>query len=222
MAGWEEAVEMTRWTRTADGWTCEAGRRRAAGRTARGHLQRAHRRTARLRREERFPGIVLGLSGGVDSALSAAVAVDALGPERVLGVRLPSPFTGADQHGRSAVCRRPSRHPAADAADRAGRWPAPKPRWRRCSKGAPRDVTEENLQARIRGLLLMGLSNKFGYMLLTTGNKSEMSVGYATLYGDMCGGFSVLKDIYKTEVYRSVALAQRQPARASRRARAAR
>jgi NAD+ synthase len=148
-----------------------------------------------------FPGIVLGLSGGIDSALSAAVGVDALGPKRVLGVRLPSPFTGtvsmeeaqfvADRLGIRLVTL-PIEHVMARAE--ASLEPV--------FEGRPRDVAEENLQARIRGLLLMALSNKFGSMLLTTGNKSEMSVGYATLYGDMCGGFSVLKDIYKTEVYR--------------------
>ena len=152
-------------------------------------------------RKNGFRGVVLGLSGGIDSALTAAVAVDALGADRVRGVRLPSRFTSAGQHGRRDGVGGGAGHRARDDVDRAGgggRW---KRRWRRCSPGATRDVTEENLQARVRGLLLMALSNKFGELLVTTGNKSEMSVGYATLYGDMCGGYSVLKDIYKTEVY---------------------
>jgi len=148
-----------------------------------------------------FPGVVLGLSGGIDSGLSAAIAVDALGADKVLGVKLTSPFTSRD-----------SIEDADDLAKRLGI---------RCEDvpisdlmagadkslgelfaGKPRDTTEENIQARLRGLLLMAVSNKFGHMVLTTGNKSEMSVGYATLYGDMCGGFSVLKDVYKTTVYK--------------------
>ena len=137
----------------------------------------------------------------MDSALSAAVGVDALGPARVLGVRLPSPFTGSGSMEEAQLVAdrlgiRLLTLPIGEAMTSAEGTLAP------VFDSRPRDVTEENLQARIRGLLLMALSNKFGSMLLTTGNKSEMSVGYATLYGDMCGGFSVLKDIYKTEVYR--------------------
>src|SRR4029453_7727855 len=137
---------------------------------------------------------------GVDSALTPAVAVDALGPERVLGVRLPSRFTSevSTEEAQMVADRlriRLMTIPIEDALNSAEETTAA------VLEGRPREVTEENLQARIRGLLLMALSNKFGLMVLTTGNKSEMSVGYATLYGDMCGGFSVLKDIYKTEVY---------------------
>ena len=151
-------------------------------------------------RKNRFPGIVLGLSGGIDSALTAAVAVDALGAERVHGVRLPSRFTSdasmtdALESARLLGLRLETLSiDAPVAALDAALAPL--------MAGRPRDVTEENLQARARGVLLMALSNKFGELLVTTGNKSEMSVGYATLYGDMCGGYSVLKDIYKTEVY---------------------
>ena len=147
-----------------------------------------------------FPGIALGLSGGIDSALTAAVAVDALGADRVRGVRLPSQFTSDASMDDAAETARllgirldtiaigdsVQSIEAATAAVFAGR---------------ARDVTEENMQARVRGVLLMALSNKFSELLVTTGNKSEMSVGYATLYGDMCGGYSVLKDVYKTEVY---------------------
>ena len=151
--------------------------------------------------KNRFPGVLLGLSGGIDSALTAAVAVDALGPERVLGVRLPSRFTSDESQTDADV--------SARARSACGSKPFRSAAWSRPSKqalaplfaGRPRDITEENMQARVRGLLLMAVSNKFGSMLLTTGNKSEMSVGYATLYGDMCGGYSVLKDLYKTEVY---------------------
>jgi NAD+ synthase len=147
-----------------------------------------------------FPGIVLGLSGGIDSALTAAVAVDALGAGRVRGVRLPSRFTSEA-----------SMVDAADTAQLLGVRLETLPIDSSVTEiesaltpvfaGRPRDVAEENVQARVRGVLLMALSNKFGELLVTTGNKSEMSVGYATLYGDMCGGYSVLKDIYKTEVY---------------------
>jgi len=151
-------------------------------------------------RKNRFPGVVLGLSGGIDSALTVAVAVDALGPAAVRGVRLPSRFTSsssqddADESARLLGVHLDTL--AIEAAVKAFEG-ALKPVF----QDRPRDVTEENLQARARGVLLMALSNKFGSLLVTTGNKSEMSVGYATLYGDMCGGYSVLKDIYKTEVY---------------------
>jgi NAD+ synthase len=154
--------------------------------------------------KNRFPGVVLGLSGGIDSALTAAVAVDSLGAGRVRCVMLPSPYTSAE-----------SREDAVQVAallgiglDEIGIEPAMAAFATMLAPlfaGRPADVTEENIQARARGLILMAISNKLGHMLLTTGNKSEMSVGYATLYGDMCGGFSVLKDIYKTTV---VALAR--------------
>jgi NAD+ synthase len=147
-----------------------------------------------------FPGVVLGLSGGIDSALSAAVAADALGPDRVRAVMLPSPYTSREslEDAAAVAALLGIRYetigigPAMEAF-RAMLAPA--------FGNLPADTTEENIQARIRGVTLMALSNKFGDMLLTTGNKSEMSVGYATLYGDMCGGYSVLKDVYKTMVF---------------------
>ncbi|MFZ4126045.1 MAG: NAD+ synthase [Rickettsiales bacterium] len=148
-----------------------------------------------------FPGVVLGLSGGIDSGLSAAIAVDALGADKVIGVKLSSPFTSQD-----------SIEDADDLAKRLGIRIESVPitalmetasqALRSLFQGKKEDTTEENIQARLRGLLLMAVSNKFGHMVLTTGNKSEMSVGYATLYGDMCGGFSVLKDVYKTTVFK--------------------
>jgi NAD+ synthase len=151
--------------------------------------------------KNRFPGVVLGLSGGVDSALSVAVAVDALGADRVRGVRLPSIYTSdhsQDDATESAQLLgiRLDTVPISPAIATLESSLAP------VFEGRQPDVTEENMQARVRGLILMALSNKFGYMVLTTGNKSELSCGYATLYGDMCGGYSVLKDVYKTEVYR--------------------
>ncbi|MBU9412420.1 NAD+ synthase [Burkholderia multivorans] len=148
-----------------------------------------------------FPGALIGLSGGVDSALVLAVACDALGPERVRAVMMPSRYTAdisttdaADmarrvgvRYDEIAIAPMFDAFRAALAAEFAGR---------------AEDATEENIQARIRGTLLMALSNKFGSIVLTTGNKSEMAVGYCTLYGDMAGGFAVLKDIAKTLVYR--------------------
>ncbi|MBR0654698.1 NAD+ synthase [Plastoroseomonas arctica] len=150
--------------------------------------------------KNRFPGIVLGLSGGIDSAISAAVAADALGADRVHAVMMPSPYTSPESLEDAASCAdllgiRYETIPIGPAMEAFAGMLAP------AFGNSPPDTTEENLQSRIRGVTLMALSNKFGAMLLTTGNKSEMSTGYATLYGDMCGGYSVLKDIYKTTVF---------------------
>ncbi|MDA8144704.1 MAG: NAD(+) synthase, partial [Thermaerobacter sp.] len=145
--------------------------------------------------------VIVGLSGGIDSALTAAVAADALGPERVLGVSMPSPYSSrasctdarrlAENLGISFLVLPIHRIMAAYARALAVPF-----------RGYPPDVTEENLQARIRGNLLMALSNKYpGHLVLSTSNKSEAAVGYTTLYGDMAGGFAVLKDVYKTRVY---------------------
>jgi NAD+ synthase (glutamine-hydrolysing) len=151
-----------------------------------------------------FPGVVLGLSGGIDSALTLTLAVDALGAARVHAVMMPSRFTSAT-----------SKEDAAEEARRLGvrfdtlpiegMVTAVQEALKEVFAGRPRDVTEENIQARCRGILLMAISNKLGEMLLTTGNKSEMAVGYATLYGDMAGGFAPLKDCSKTLVYSLVA-----------------
>ena len=147
-----------------------------------------------------FPGVVLGLSGGIDSALSAAVAVDALGADRVRCVMMPSPYTSGESLEDAAECARllGIRYDTigiGPAMEAFGAMLAP------AFGNRPPDITEENIQSRIRGVTLMALSNKFGDMLLTTGNKSEMSTGYATIYGDMAGGYSVLKDVYKTMVF---------------------
>jgi NAD+ synthase len=150
--------------------------------------------------KNRFPGVVLGLSGGIDSALSAAVAVDALGADRVRCVMLPSRYTSresledADACARLLGCAYETIEIESAVAAMGETLAAP-------FAGTKPGVTEENIQSRLRGVILMALSNKFGPMVLTTGNKSEISVGYATLYGDMCGGYNVLKDIYKTEVF---------------------
>ncbi len=148
-----------------------------------------------------FPGVVLGLSGGVDSALTLAIAVDALGPERVRAVMMPSRYTASI-----------SNDDAEEMADGLGvrhDLVSIEPMFRSFREGLgeifaglPEGVTEENIQSRVRGIILMALSNKLGLMLLTTGNKSEMAVGYATLYGDMAGGFAPIKDCSKTLVYR--------------------
>ncbi len=150
--------------------------------------------------KNRFPGVGLGLSGGIDSALVAAMAVDALGPERVHAVMLPYRYTSSDSLADAAACAkalgiRYDTVPIAPAVEGFLSLLAPV-----FADRAP-DITEENLQSRARGTILMAISNKFGPMVLTTGNKSEMSVGYATLYGDMNGGFNPIKDLYKTEVY---------------------
>jgi len=145
-------------------------------------------------------GVVLGLSGGIDSALVAAIAVDALGADKVWGVMMPSPYTSNDsiQDAKDLAHNlgiRLNSIPIQNTMQAVGQMMAP------AFAGQSPDVTEENIQARLRGIVLMGLSNKFGPMVLSTGNKSEMSVGYSTLYGDLCGGFALIKDVYKTEVY---------------------
>ena len=150
--------------------------------------------------KNRFPGVVLGMSGGIDSALTAAIAVDALGPERVWCVMLPSKYTSGDSLEDAMACTRAlgakydtiNIAPGVGALDEmlAGQF-----------EGLEANTTEENIQSRLRAVTLMALSNKFGHMVVTTGNKSEMAVGYATLYGDMCGGYNALKDFYKTEVF---------------------
>jgi NAD+ synthase (glutamine-hydrolysing) len=148
-----------------------------------------------------FPGALVGLSGGIDSALIAAIAADALGPERVWAVSMPSRYTAdiSNDDARieaEALGIRYSTIPIEDAYQAFDGLLAPS------FAGRKSDLTEENLQSRCRGVLLMALSNKFGSVVLTTGNKSEMAVGYATLYGDMCGGFAPIKDVYKTLVYK--------------------
>ena len=147
-----------------------------------------------------FPGALVGLSGGIDSALVTALACDALGGERVWAVSMPSRYTAdmsnqdAAEQARRLGCRYSTIpiEPVVSACEQV---------LAELFAGRPADITEENLQSRTRGTLLMALSNKFGHLLLATGNKSEMAVGYATLYGDMAGGFAPIKDIYKTAVY---------------------
>ena len=200
MKDWEEQDVTTRWTKTAQGWRCDAGEVAQLAE----HPEDIYCAMVLALRDyvdrNRFPGVVLGLSGGIDSAICAAIAADALGPERVWSVMLPSRFTSqlsldlATECARMIGCRYDTIpiSPAIDAFDTMleGTF---------ADKDV--DITEENVQSRIRGVTLMALSNKFGPMLLTTGNKSEMSVGYATIYGDMAGGYNPLKDAYKMTVF---------------------
>ena len=200
MQDWEEEIRLTRWTRGKSGWTCEPG---AIAALEPFPSDAYHAMMIGLRdyvNTNRFPGVVLGLSGGIDSAICAAIAADALGPERVWAVMLPSAYTSQESLDDATECARliGCRYdtvPIAPAVEAFTGMLAP------LFAGKAPDLTEENLQSRIRGVTLMGLSNKFGPMLLTTGNKSEMSVGYATIYGDMAGGYNPLKDAYKMTVF---------------------
>ncbi|WP_068076168.1 NAD+ synthase [Novosphingobium lentum] len=201
---WEEAVVDTRWSRVPYGsghrWRCEPGEIA----TLAEHPEDIYCAMVLALRDyvdkNRFPGVVLGLSGGIDSAICAAIAADALGPDRVWCVMLPSAYTSQDSLDDAAQC-------AAMIGCRIDTIPIePAVAGFTEMLAAPfadvkPDLTEENLQSRIRGVTLMALSNKFGPMLMTTGNKSEMSVGYATIYGDMAGGYNPLKDAYKMTVF---------------------
>ena len=204
LPAFEESVTTLRWTKSEAGWRC-------AGPIAtilEGDKADYAACVLGLRdyvRKNGFPGVLMGISGGIDSALCAAIAVDALGAERVRGVMLPFRFTAqVSQDDAAKLARslgiRYEVLPIADAVNGFEKILSG------AFAGLPRDITEENLQARARGTLLMAISNKTGAMVVTTGNKSEMSVGYATLYGDMNGGFNPIKDIYKTEVFRLSAL----------------
>ena len=200
MAAWREDLAITRWRRGGRVWSCDTGMHAPIEVDLEAIYQAM---TVGLRdyvNKNGFPGVILGLSGGIDSAISAAVAVDALGPDRVHCVMMPSPYTSEE-----------SLEDAAEAArllgtkiDTISIGPAMQAFGEMLSEyfeGTDSGIAEENIQSRSRGLALMALSNKFGAMVLSTGNKSEMSVGYATLYGDMCGGYSVLKDVYKSTVF---------------------
>ena len=197
---WKAITRGIALSRSGSGWTCEAQELAPVPPEPQNTYQALMLGLRDYVNKNRFHGVLLGLSGGIDSALTAVIAVDALGADRVRGVRLPSRFTSDESQDDAQVeAERLSIHldtiPIGGVVDAIETALAP------TFAGRTRDLAEENIQARARGLLLMAISNKFGSMLVTTGNKSEMSVGYATLYGDMCGGYSVLKDLYKTEVY---------------------
>ena len=201
---WEPQLVQSKWALKAEGWTCNEGTLEINTHDTVGQLHAIyHAIVLGLRdyvNKNSFPGVIMGLSGGIDSALSAAVAVDAIGSENVHCVMMPSPFTSQESLEDAAEIAGilgvaydiiPI-HEAMTAFDKM---------LTSVFQNYEADATEENIQARARGMIVMALSNKLGYLPLTTGNKSEMSVGYATLYGDMCGGYSVLKDIYKTTVF---------------------
>ena len=197
---WREHILMSHWQYDGNSWACSPTEIATPEKTIDGIYRAMVLGLRDYVNKNGFPGVLIGLSGGIDSALSAAVAVDALGADRVHCVMMPSPYTSNDSLEDAKQCANmlgvkldniPIK-PAMDAFDEM---------LASTFEGKEADTTEENIQSRSRGLLLMALSNKLGHMLLTTGNKSEMSVGYATLYGDMCGGYSVLKDVYKTTVF---------------------
>ncbi|MEO1252909.1 MAG: NAD+ synthase [Pseudomonadota bacterium] len=195
-----EGLFLTRWEKRDGGVVCVEGPDHAWV----GDEEMVYRAITMAVRDyvvkNKFKGVVIGLSGGVDSALTAAVAVDALGPEAVDCVMMPSRYTAETSLEDAAACAkalgvRYRTIPIEPAVEAFGGMLA------ESFAGRKPDATEENIQSRVRGVVLMALSNKFGDMVLTTGNKSEMSVGYATLYGDMNGGYNPLKDIYKTDVF---------------------
>jgi NAD+ synthase len=208
LPAFRETVVTTHWSRTQGVWRCTQGSIAATEEPDQADYTACMVGLRDYVEKNGFKGVVLGLSGGIDSALVAALATDALGAGRVRCVMLPFRFTSQESLDDAAAIARAlgvkyDLVPIESAvhgleATLAGVF-----------AGAPRDVTEENLQARARGTILMAISNKFGLMVVTTGNKSEMSVGYATLYGDMNGGFNPIKDLYKTEVFRLARLRNR-------------
>jgi NAD+ synthase len=194
-------VARTVWERSDKGWRCVEGPREVVEEGDEADYAACVTGLRDYVENNRFPGVVLGLSGGVDSALSAALAVDALGAARVHAVMLPYRFTSNESLSDAAACAKALglRYDIAPIAEPVE---SVEHALERMFAGKPRDITEENIQSRARGLILMAISNKTGAMVVTTGNKSEMSVGYATLYGDMNGGFNPIKDLYKMEVFR--------------------
>ena len=196
-----EAVVTTRWSRAEGTWRCTDGPIAKLDDADKSDYAACVLGLRDYVDKNRFAGVVLGLSGGIDSALCAAMATDALGADRVRCVMLPYRYTAQESlDDADAIARtlgvRYDIVPIESAVKGLEQTLAG------VFGNAPRDVTEENLQSRVRGTVLMAISNKFGLMVVTTGNKSEMSAGYATLYGDMNGGFNPIKDLYKTEVYR--------------------
>jgi NAD+ synthase len=192
---WDEKLIMTEWKREADGWRCATRESHQLDPFPEDVYRAMMVGLSDYVTRNGFPGVILGLSGGIDSALSAAIAVDALGPDKVWGVMLPSKYTSEESLEDARECARllGCRHDVISI----------KPGVEAIDEMLPQltGLAAENAQARLRMVTLMALSNAGGQMLLTTGNKSEMSVGYATLYGDMSGGYNVLKDAYKTTVF---------------------
>ena len=201
LAAFREVVTTLRWQRVGNAWRCVEGPIVPVEEGDRADYCASMLGLRDYVNKNGFSGVVLGLSGGIDSALATTLATDALGADRVHCVMLPYRFTSSRSIEDAAnVAKvlgvRYDLAPIESAVLGLEQALAP------LFEGHPRDVTEENLQSRSRGTILMAISNKFGLMVVTTGNKSELSVGYATLYGDMNGGFNPIKDLYKTEVYR--------------------
>ncbi|TWH01281.1 NAD+ synthase [Mesorhizobium sp. J18] len=196
----EEAIAVTTWKREEEGWKCSGGPTSAIPDKEEADYRACMLGLRDYVNKNGFKNVVLGLSGGIDSAICAALAVDALGEERVRTVMMPYRYTSkeslkdAEDCARALGCRYdivPISEPVEGFSNALGQ----------LFEGTTAGITEENLQSRARGTILMAISNKFGSMVVTTGNKSEMSVGYATLYGDMNGGFNPIKDLYKMQVY---------------------
>ena len=201
LPAWREEIRYTDWQRSPTGWECTPGKLDLIEEGDAAAYAACMLGLRDYVNNNGFPGVVLGLSGGIDSALVAALAVDALGAERVHCIMLPYEYTSDESLTDAASCAKALgvRYDTVAIEDPVkGFLAALGPMFAGTTSG----VTEENLQSRTRGTILMAVSNKFGAMVVTTGNKSEMSVGYATLYGDMNGGFNPIKDLYKTEVYR--------------------
>jgi len=200
MPSWQEAGQLTVWERGNGALHCQTRKTHSAPDRMETMYQAMMLGLRDYVLKNRFPGVLIGLSGGIDSALTAAVAVDALGADKVHCVMMPSRYTSGESVSDAELCAKALQvqydtiaiKPGVEAFDTM---------LSDVFQNTESDTTEENIQSRLRGLILMSLSNKFGKMVLTTGNKSEMSVGYATLYGDMCGGYSVLKDVYKLDVF---------------------
>jgi len=200
MPQFSEQIAMTIWHRDGDTWRCEEGEKALLPEELEADYSACVLGLRDYVNKNGFKDVVLGLSGGIDSAICAAMGVDALGPERVRCIMLPYRYTSGESLQDAADCAkalgvRYDIVPIAEPVE--GFMSALQPLF----AGTDSGVTEENLQSRARGTILMAVSNKFGSMVVTTGNKSEMSVGYATLYGDMNGGFNPIKDVYKMQVY---------------------
>ncbi len=200
MSQFEESISISEWHRTGDGWVCRKGLMSRLPEQEEADYRACMLGFRDYVNKNGFKNVVLGLSGGIDSAICAALAVDALGEERVRTVMLPYRYTSSDSFKDAEDCAKalgcrydiiPIEEPVQGFLGALSE----------TFEGTESGITEENLQSRTRGTILMALSNKFGSMVVTTGNKSEMSVGYATLYGDMNGGFNPIKDLYKMQVY---------------------
>jgi NAD+ synthase len=201
LPAFKEIVITTQWSRSGNTWRCAQGPLAPPLEDDRADYAACVLGLRDYVEKNRFKSVVLGLSGGIDSALCAAMATDALGADRVRCVMLPYRYTSKESIEDAAAIAK-TLGVNYDIVPIESAVKGLEAALSGVFAGASRDVTEENLQARARGTILMAVSNKFGAMVVTTGNKSEMSVGYATLYGDMNGGFNPIKDLYKTEVFR--------------------